>query len=142
MTSTTNYLEIAIRIAVNAHFGQLDKGGEPYIFHPLRLMGSVSTIEEKIVAVLHDVVEDSSYSFSDLEKSGIPEVCIDVLKLLTHDKDVPYMDYIKEIATNSIAKAVKLADLRDNSDLSRLKVITEKDKERLKKYQLAIEYLR
>ena len=134
-------LETALQIALTAHKEQVDKGGHPYILHPLRLMHNVDSIEEKIVAVLHDVVEDTNVSFSDLESAGIPEVCIKALKFLTHDKNVPYMDYIKEIATDQIAKAVKLADLMDNSDLSRLKEVTEKDKERLKKYRIAIAFL-
>lgn len=134
-------IETAIQIALTAHKGQTDKGGHPYILHPLRLMHNVNSEEEKIVAILHDVVEDSSYSFLDLENAGIPEVCIEALKLLTRDNSVPYMDYVKEIAANPIAKAVKLADLRDNSDLSRLKEVTEKDKERLKKYRIAIAFL-
>lgn len=141
MTPTSKHLEIAIRVAVNAHCGQVDKGNEPYILHPLRLMHNVDSLEEKIVAVLHDVVEDSNYEFYDLVNASIPEVCIEALKLLTHDKNVSYMDYIKRISTNPLAKAVKLADLKDNSDLSRLKEVTEKDKDRLKKYQSAIEYL-
>lgn len=136
-----NILEIAIQIATEAHKGQVDKGGKPYIEHPLRLMHNVDSLEEKIVAVLHDVVEDSDITFSDLERAGVPNVCIEALKLLTHDKNVPYMDYIKQISTNPLARAVKLADLRDNSDLSRLKEVTEKDNERLSKYQSAIEHL-
>lgn len=134
-------VEIALQIALTAHKGQVDKGGHPYILHPLRLMHNVDSLEEKIVAILHDVVEDSHFSFSDLENEGIPKVCIDALKLLTHAKDVPYMDYIKSISANPLAKAVKLADLKDNCDTSRLKEITDKDKERLKKYRIAIAYL-
>lgn len=134
-------IEKAIQIALDAHKGHVDKGGHAYILHPLRVMYNVDGIEEKIVAVLHDVVEDSNYTFADLEQEGISLNCIEALMLLTHEKHIPYIDYIKRISANSIAKTVKLADLRDNSDSSRLVEITDEDKERLKKYGIAIDFL-
>ena len=141
MIVTPSILEKAIKIATTAHAGQTDKGGNPYISHPMRLMENVESVEEKIVAVLHDVVEDTEVSFADLEKEGIPQVCIDALLLLTHDKDVPYMDYVKSISSNEIATSVKIADLKDNSDLSRLESITEKDIARVEKYSKALSIL-
>lgn len=141
MRVTQSILEKAIQIATKAHEGQTDKGGNSYILHPLRLMDNVNSIEEKIVAVLHDVVEDTEVSFADLEREGIPEVCIEALKLLTHAKEVPYMGYIQLISTNEIAKAVKIADLEDNSDLSRLTKVGTKDIERVEKYTKALSIL-
>lgn len=134
-------LETAIAIAVEAHKGLVDKAGMPYILHPLRVMGSVDSIDEKIVAVLHDVVEDTSISFEDLLDKGIESRLIHSLRLLTHDKDVAYEDYIKDIAINPIARNVKLADLKDNSNLDRLKEKTKKDYQRLEKYKEAIFFL-
>jgi len=134
-------IEIALKIALQAHKGKTDKGGYPYILHAIRVMNNVNSIEEKIVAVLHDVIEDSNYSFDDLRYEGISEKCIEAIKLLTHEKNIPYMDYIKQIANNEISRVAKLADLKDNSDTTRLKKITEKDKERVKKYRISISYL-
>ena len=94
-----------------------------------------------IAALLHDVVEDSDLTFDDLSKE-FPKEMIEALKLLTHQKGVPYMDYIAKIKTNDIAKAVKIADLRHNSDLTRLENITDKDFERVKKYQKALKFLK
>lgn len=141
MRVTQSILEKAIQIATTAHAGQTDKGGNPYISHPMRLMENVESVEEKIVAVLHDVVEDTEVTFADLEKEGLPQICIDALKLLTHDKDVPYMDYVKSISSNEIASSVKIADLKDNSDLSRLESITDKDIARVEKYTKALSIL-
>ena len=137
----TNILEKAIQIATKAHDGQTDKGGNAYILHPLRLMKNVNSDEEKIVAILHDVVEDTDITFTDLEEEGIPEVCIEALKLLTHAKEVPYIDYIDLISTNDLARSVKIADLRDNSDLTRLANVSQKDIDRVEKYAKALAIL-
>ena len=134
-------LEIAIAIAVEAHKGQTDKADMPYILHPLRVMNSVNTLEEKIIAVLHDVVEDTSITFHFILEKGIDKHLIDVLRLLTHEKAVPYEDYIQKIAINRLATQIKLADLRDNSNLDRLKEKTDKDYQRLEKYRKAIAFL-
>lgn len=141
MITAQNILDEAIRIATKAHEGQTDKGGSSYIHHPLRVMSNVYSMEEKITAVLHDVVEDTNISFYDLEHKGIPKVCIEALRLLTHDKDIPYMDYIKTISPNPIARAVKIADLKDNSDLSRLQNVKQKDIDRVDKYTKALDFL-
>ena len=133
--------ELAKAIAYAAHEGQVDKAGKPYIEHPRTVAGSVEGDAAKAVAWLHDVVEDTSMTFDDLRAAGIASEVIDHLRLLTHDKSVPYMEYIAALKGDPVACEVKLADLRHNSDLSRLNTITDKDCERLAKYQQAIELL-
>lgn len=130
----------AMNIAFNAHLGQLDKSGVPYVFHPIHLAEQMDTEDECIVALLHDTVEDTDVTIEDLAKFFSPTV-IEALKLLTHDKSVEYMDYIANLKPNPIARKVKLADLRHNSDETRLDKLTEKDIKRNQKYQRAIEYL-
>lgn len=130
----------AINIAYNAHMGQTDKFGIPYIFHPMHVAESMDTEEECIVAILHDVVEDTDITFDVLEKD-FSSTIIEALKLLTHDKTVPYKEYIKNLKDNPIAKKVKLADLIHNSDISRLEHITAKDYVRLEKYKNALQIL-
>lgn len=127
-------LEKAIQIAVKCHDGQKDKAGRPYILHPLHLMNNVSNEEEKIVAILHDVIEDSDYTFEDLRKDGFKENIIDALMLLTHNKDVDYFEYIDNIKNNKIAKTIKIQDLKHNLDITRLDNLDEKAIENLKKY--------
>ncbi len=136
-------LEKAIAVALQAHEGVLDKSGKPYILHPLRLMLQMDTEEAKIVAVLHDVVEDSDISLDDLEKLDFPPPILDALALLTHDKGaVEYGDYINEIKDNPLSRQVKLADLAHNMDIRRLPhPMTERDWERLRRYRLAWETL-
>ena len=132
----------AMQICFEAHKKQVDKSGIPYVFHPLHLAEQMSTEETTIVALLHDVVEDSDITFDDLAEDFNKPI-IDAIKLLTHkDKSVKYMDYVKKINENPIAKAVKLADLMHNSDITRLDVVTEKDLERRNKYLEAIEFLK
>ena len=130
----------AINIAYNAHMGQKDKFGMPYIFHPVHLAESMNTEDECIVAILHDVNEDTDFTYKELEKEFSNKV-IDALRLLTHDKNVPYGDYILNLKDNPIAKKVKLADLMHNSDTTRLEHMTPKDILRNKKYQNAIKIL-
>lgn len=121
---------------LRAHKGQLDKGGRPYFLHPLRLSRKISDKKAKIVALLHDVIEDSNhYSLDDL-KFLDPEQK-EALKILTHDKNEPYFEYINRIKNNPLARQVKLVDLEDNMNLKRLKTITDTDRERYKKYQKA-----
>jgi uracil-DNA glycosylase len=129
-------LEKAIEIAVSAHKGQVDKANQPYILHPLRLMLQMDTEVEQIVAVLHDVVEDASqdWNFQRLQEAGFANEVIQALRLVTHNDGSPYMDYVKRIRENPIAKKVKLADLRDNMDLTRIPNVTEKDLARIRKY--------
>lgn len=130
----------AMIIAYNAHKNQLDKAGIPYIYHPIHLAEQMDTETECIVALLHDVVEDTDITFDDLEKE-FPKDSIEALKLLTHDKSVDYMEYIKAIKENDIAKKVKIADLIHNSDETRLENITQKDVLRKEKYKKAVDIL-
>ena len=130
----------AMKIAYNAHNGQVDKSGVPYIYHPIHLAEQMQTEDECIVALLHDTVEDTEVTFEDLEKE-FSNVIIEAIKLLTHDKSVEYMEYIKQIKENPIAKNVKLADLRHNSDEKRKAEITDKDIKRNEKYKKAIKFL-
>lgn len=136
----SNY-ELALKIATEAHKGQVDKAGVPYINHPLTVASLVDTEEEKIVALLHDTIEDTSITEQDLLNYGFSNKIVEAVKLLTHNKNVPYMDYVAKIKDNELARKVKIADLTHNSDLSRLKEITEKDKKRYEKYQKALLYL-
>ena len=130
----------AMIIAYNAHKNQLDKAGILYIYHPIHLAEQMDTETECIVALLHDVVEDTDITFDDLEKE-FPKDSIEALKLLTHDKSVDYMEYIKAIKENDIAKKVKIADLIHNSDETRLENITQKDVLRKEKYKKAVDIL-
>ena len=130
----------AIIIAYNAHINQKDRSGLPYILHPIHLAEQMDTEEECIVALLHDVVEDTDITFEELEKE-FSKTVIDALKLLTHDKDTDYFEYIEKIKSNPLAVKVKLADLKHNSDETRLENIIEKDIARNKKYVKAIKML-
>ena len=129
-----NLLEGAIEIAVTAHKEQIDKAGKPYILHPLRLMLKMQSENEMIAAVLHDVVEDTDWTIEQLEVEGFNEEVIIALRLLTHDKKVPYKKYIEAIKTNKIALKVKLADLEDNLDIKRIAHPKFRDYARLAEY--------
>ncbi|MEM7117234.1 MAG: GTP pyrophosphokinase [Chloroflexota bacterium] len=137
----TSLLEQAIALAVEAHAGQRDKAGNPYILHPLYLMSQMETEDERITAVLHDIVEDTTVTMDDLVKLGFPSAILTALCLLTHDSAVPYNDYILQLKANPLARRVKLADLAHNMDIRRLKNPTEKDWSRLAKYRLAWDML-
>jgi len=130
-------LDRAIAIAVKAHTGQVDKVGAPYILHPLRLMLRVSTTDEQIVAVLHDVVEDSPVTLDDLRNEGFSPAIIGALDCLTHRPEVSYTDYVEQLSENPLARRVKLADLADNMDISRLDVLDPKALARLERYHKA-----
>lgn len=131
----------AMKLSFEAHKDQVDKGGMPYIYHPFHLAEQMNTEETVIVALLHDVVEDTAYTLQDIASMGFPQSVIDALKLLTHEKSTPYMDYIIKIKENPIAAAVKAADLRHNSDISRLAVVDDKAVKRIQKYKDAIALL-
>ena len=135
-------LKRAIEIAREAHRGQKDKAGKDYIEHPLRVMESGQTMEEKIVGVLHDVVEDSDWTFSMLEAEGFSKEIIDALRCITKlNGNEPYDKFIARIKKNPLAVAVKLNDLTDNMDIRRLPYMSEKDVKRLKKYLKAYKQL-
>ena len=137
----TNLTNKAMRIAYKAHNGQLDKSDVPYIFHPFHLAEQMKTEHEVIVALLHDVVEDTDVTLGDLEADGFPHDVLEAVRLLTHDRSVPYMEYIAGLKDNALAKKVKMADLRHNSDVTRLEGIDEEAGKRLKKYGAALQFL-
>jgi (p)ppGpp synthase/HD superfamily hydrolase len=131
-------LGLAIEIAVEAHKGQEDKGGLPYILHPLHLMNQLMfDIELAIIAVLHDVVEDSEWTIEGLEGEGFSERVVSALVLLTHNPDDSYDEYIEKISTNLDAVLVKRKDLEHNTDVTRLKGLRPKDLKRMAKYHRA-----
>ena len=132
----------AIKLCFKAHADQFDKSGIPYAHHPLHLAEQMDDEESTIVALLHDVVEDTNYTLNDLKGMGFGDNVTKALRLLTHDPETPYMEYIQAISANPLAKKVKLADLEHNSDVSRLNhAPTEKDIQRIEKYEQAIAYL-
>lgn len=131
----------AMKLCFSAHKEQTDKSGMPYVFHPFHLAEQMTMEETTVVALLHDVVEDTRYTLADIAAMGFPERVTDALALLTHDDAVPYMEYIAAIRYNPIAKAVKLADLQHNSDLTRLDYVDAKALQRVEKYRKAIELL-
>ena len=135
------YLDRAIELAKQHHEGQTDKAGKPYIEHPLRVMNQVESEEEKIVAVLHDIVEDTDISLDDLRNEGFSEEVVSAVECLTKQDGENYDSYIERISFNPLAVKIKLADLEDNRDLTRLPEVTDKDLERLEKYDKALEKL-
>lgn len=128
-------IEKAIEIAAREHAGDTDKAGAPYVFHPLRLMFAVKSPVEKMAAVLHDVVEDTPVTLSELKNEGFPVEVITAIDALTKRKGESRLDAAKRAAVNPIARAVKLADVTDNMDLSRISNPSEKDFARLKEYE-------
>ncbi|MCC6536577.1 MAG: HD domain-containing protein [Bryobacterales bacterium] len=131
-------LEDAIALAALAHKGQLDKAGAPYILHPLRMMLRLAAEDERIVAVLHDVVEDTGWTFADLREAGFAETIVEAVDAMTHREGESYEDFVLRAGRNPVARRVKLADLDDNSDASRLpSPLTDKDRARLEKYARA-----
>ena len=137
----TNMTKKALKLCFDVHKEQVDKSGLPYVFHPFHLAEQMETEETTIVALLHDVVEDSDLTLEDLRQMGFGDTVIAALALLTHDPAVEYMDYVRAIKDNPIAKAVKLADLRHNSDLTRLDTVDEKALARREKYIKAMALL-
>lgn len=136
-------LEKAIRIAIEAHQGQVDKAGQPYIEHLLRVMAMGKTNDEKIVGVLHDVVEDSHWTFEMLAKEGFSAEILEALMCVTKiSESEPYDLFIKRVKKNDLAVQVKLNDLTDNMDIRRLAYLSEKDFKRLRKYLKAYKQLR
>ncbi|MFQ3568508.1 MAG: GTP pyrophosphokinase [Aggregatilineales bacterium] len=130
-------IEDAILLATQAHRGQRDRGGAPYIYHPLRLMLAVETEAERFVAILHDVVEDSDLSLEDLRAHGYDEAIVEAVDCLTRREGEPYQAMIERIKNNPLARRVKLADLADNMDLRRQGLVNIADLDRLRHYQQA-----
>jgi (p)ppGpp synthase/HD superfamily hydrolase len=128
-------LERAITIALDAHRGQFDRNGRPYILHPLHVMMQMDTVPEKIAAVLHDVIEDSEMTLDDLRNEGFSEEVLSAVDLMTHDKDqTPYDDYVRRLKPNAMARKIKLADLQHNMDMRRMDKLGEADFVRFQKY--------
>jgi (p)ppGpp synthase/HD superfamily hydrolase len=135
-------LERAIAIAVEAHAGQRDKAGAPYVLHPLRVMLSLKSDDERIVAVLHDVCEDCpGWTFERLRAEGFSERILTALNSVTKRDGEAYEDFVRRAADNPIGRAVKLADMKDNCDLSRISSPTERDFARIEKYKKAIDLI-
>ena len=137
----TNLTKKALKICFNAHINQVDKTGLPYVFHPFHLAEQMNSEDEVCVALLHDTVEDTDITFEDLINEGFNDNIISALKLLTHNDDTPYMDYIYKIKTNPLARIVKLADLYHNSDLTRLDLTVDKIPPKYEIYLDAIKFL-
>ena len=133
--------EKALKLMFEKHKNQIDKSGIPYVFHPFHVAESMDDEVSTTVALLHDIVEDTDVTIEELSEMGFNKEVTDALQLMTHDKSVEYFEYIKIIATNPIARKVKISDLKHNSDLTRLSEITEKDLKRVEKYKKSIEYL-
>ena len=133
--------EKAYEIAKRAHLGQVDKAGEDYIKHPEKVASFVKSDEEKAVAYLHDVIEDTELTLEDLHEYEFSKEVIEAVDIITKKKGEDYQSYLNSVKKNKLARAVKLADLRHNSDLTRLTKVTEKDIERKEKYQKAIDFL-
>lgn len=135
-------IEKAIQLALEAHAGQVDKGGEPYILHPLRMMSRMEGEVEAIVAVLHDVVEDSDVGLQDLRVHGFSKEAIDAVECLTKREGEDYESFIRRVDGNEVARRVKIADLEDNLDIARIPELEPPDLERVAKYHRALQWLR
>lgn len=127
----------AIAIAAQAHQEQVDKAGAPYILHPLRMMLRMHSETEMMVAILHDVVEDTAWTLDTLRQAGFSDAVVQAVECLTHREHETYEEFIVRVSANVIASKVKLADLEDNMDIRRLRVVTDTDAQRLHKYHRA-----
>ena len=127
----------AIILAARAHEGQLDKGGHPYIFHPLRLMLQLESEKDQIIAILHDVIEDTDWTLDKLREKGFSEEIVSVIDCLSRREEEDYEEYIDRLMLDSTACRIKLLDLRDNLDLTRIRGDSADARERVKKYQRA-----
>lgn len=134
-------LKVAIDLANKYHYGQVDKSGLPYILHPLHVMNNVHRIEEKIVAILHDILEDTPITVNDLISYGFDLNIVEAIVSITKVDGESYVDYLRRIKENELARIVKLADLSHNMDISRFSNPTKKDYKRVEKYKKAYEYL-
>lgn len=137
----TDLTKRALKLCFAAHKDQTDKSGLPYVFHPFHLAEQMPDELTTVVALLHDVVEDTPYTLEDLARLGFPQKVLSTLARLTHDPSVPYLDYVAALKEDPIARQVKLADLRHNSDLTRLDHVDDKARQRAEKYAAAIRLL-
>lgn len=131
----------ALIISFNAHKDQVDKSGIPYVYHPFHIAEQMDDEDSVIVALLHDVVEDSNVTEEDLRNAGFKDGIIEAIMLLTHKKNVPYLEYIEQLKDNKLARKIKKADLFHNSDMSRNEVVDKKTAKRMRKYKKALKIL-
>lgn len=141
ITSSDIIFYKALEIAIKAHYGQVDKGLHPYILHPVRVSSNCQTIEARTIALLHDVIEDTDYRAEKLISEGIPKHIVEKVEVLTRKKGDTYNEYIDRIAQDNLAREVKIADLKDNLDLSRIAIPTEDDYKRCEKYRKVLDKL-
>jgi len=134
-------LDAAIALACRAHHAQTDRAGGSYILHPLRMMLRFDDLDAQIVAVLHDVVEDSEICLADLRALGFSDIVVSAIECMTKQPGEAYTAFIERLAANPLARRVKVEDIKDNLNLTRLPVLTDKDLERARKYHLALAYL-
>ena len=137
----TELTKKALTLCFEAHKDQVDKSGLPYVFHPFHLAEQMTDELSTVAALLHDVVEDTPYTLPDLREMGFPEEVLEALRLLTHDDGTPYLDYVARLKDHPIARAVKLADLRHNGDLTRLDFVDARALKRVERYRRAMELL-
>ena len=137
----TDLTRKAITVAYNAHQGQLDRAGLPYILHPLHVAEQMKDEDTCVVALLHDVIEDTDLTLENLREYGFTEAQIEGVRVMTREEDEDYFEYIKSVKTNPLALAVKLEDLKHNSDVTRIIEMTDKDLQRIEKYKKAMEIL-
>jgi len=135
MSVKSEELSFAIAIARDAHEGQIDKGGKPYIGHPVRVMNALTGINQKIVGILHDVVEDSNTTLEDIKHGGFSDEIINAIDAITKRDKESYEGYLDRVMGNRIATEVKIADMTDNMDMSRIPEPKERDWQRLRKYE-------
>jgi GTP diphosphokinase / guanosine-3',5'-bis(diphosphate) 3'-diphosphatase len=141
LEATRPSLQATIDLVRKAHEGQVDKAGQPYVEHPLRMMQSLDGEDEKIVALLHDVVEDTPITLDMLRSAGYGEHIVEAVDCLTKREGETYETFISRAAANSLARQVKIADLKDNMNPSRISNLTEKDRQRMEKYRRALQQL-
>lgn len=134
-------IDAAVALACRIHTGQVDKSGKPYILHPLRLMLKFDSIDEQVVSVLHDVVEDGDVTLDDLRALGVSAAAVAAIDCLSKRDGEPYEDFIARIKPNDLARRVKIEDIRDNLDLTRLPQVSDKDLQRAAKYHRALQSL-
>lgn len=137
----TELTKKALKLMCKKHAGQTDRSGLPYILHPFHVAEQMDDEESTVVALLHDIVEDTDMTFEDLKEYGFSDRVIAALRLMTHEEGVDYFDYVKEIGKDPLARKVKIADLEHNMQLGRLDKVREKDLQRLEKYKKCHEYL-
>ena len=131
----------AFLLCMVKHWKQKDKAGKRYVWHPIHVMMNVKGYNEKIVALLHDIIEDTDVTIPDLKNLKFSKEVVEAVDVISKKKEQEYFSYLKSIKDNSIAKKVKIEDLKHNSDLKRLRSISQKDIERAIKYKKAIDYL-